>query len=447
MLALVSAGLACTAVTAATQTATRRCTMSAVAIGGESVRSVAIVPQDDKPKTNPGAEAAPQAPSQPERARPEQESSEAVKQAPAESTQQESSESTEQAPAASPQEAVGLAREAFERIDNGGDLQKEAAHINRLFKYLLENDKTNPWVLYIRGRSAMLSNRGVEGMRDLEEFSLTDPGKSDWKTFRLLGDAHVREYPRLAAARYRQALALNDREPSILLGLSQASFKLGERAEALAMAEKAMELDAGRSVGYLDNYAALIRLDALQRTEGRAEQLRKATLIVDKAITMVQDVVKKHGPNPGILRLLANEYESALILLRDILQDQPENVSAYQAAADVSFSLAEVRRQLQLHDALALIELQAMKRLEGKVPADLAMSYARLLVGVGRLADARTVYTKIIEGEPGHAGAMEALRRLDAEAPASTEDATPPGADAKAPPSAPDKPVPKPEQS
>ncbi len=332
-------------------------------------------------------------------------------------------------------EAVKQARAAFDRLDQGGDVQKEAAEINSLYKMLVESAKDDPWLAYIRGRSAILSGRVVDGMQDLEAFAKTTPGQSDWKTFRILGDLHVKDYPRLAEGKYRQALALNDREPTILLGLSQAQFRLGQRKEALQMAERAVQLDAGKTVTYLDNFAAMLRLDG----ENDKSQLDRAAGVVNQAVQIVQAALKERPTDPSLLQLLATEYESALIVLRDILAATPDNAAAYTDVAAISENLGELRRQLLMHEAIALIENQALPRLQGKVTAPLAMNYARLLEQVGRIGDARSVYEKTIEGEPDFQDAKIALERLNKQYPPA------PAAPATEPEKKPDPPPPPPE--
>ncbi|MCC7292886.1 MAG: hypothetical protein IT449_12565 [Phycisphaerales bacterium] len=335
-------------------------------------------------------------------------------------------------PVLPPDEAVKQALAAFDRLDQGGDVQKEAAEITRLYKMVLDSAKDNPHLMYIRGRSAILSGRVVDGMQDLEAFAKTTPGQSDWKTFRILGDLHLKDYPRLAEGKYCQALELNDLEPTILLGLSQAQFRLGQRKEALQLAERAVQLDAGKTVTYLDNFAAMLRLDG----ENDKSQLDRAAGIVNQAVQLVQAALKERPTDPSLIQLLATEYESALIVLRDILAATPDNAAAYADVAAISENLGELRRQLLMHEAIALIESQALPRLQGKVTAPLAMSYARLLEQVGRIGDARRVYEKTIEGEPEFQDAKTALDRINKQYPPDpAAPATEPEKKADAPPS------------
>ncbi len=305
-----------------------------------------------------------------------------------------------------PEEAVRQALAAFERIELGGDVQKEAAEITRLYNMLVETAKDNPWLFYIRGRSAILSGRVVDGISDLEAFTKTPPGQTDWKTFRILGDVHVQDYPRLAEAKYRQALALNDREPTILLGLSQAVFKSGRKDEGVQLAERALALDGRQHVGYFDNLAAMLR------SRGGEGDLYKAVEVVNQAIQVAQKGADQNPLDLLSLRVLAGEYEAALVLLRDVLVAEPKNASAYKAAVDVGANLAEIRHRLSLLEAVALLEVQAMPALEGKFTPELAQSYARLLELVGRVDDACKTYQTLLDNDPAHAEAKAALERL-----------------------------------
>lgn len=307
-----------------------------------------------------------------------------------------------------PDEIVKQALAAFDRLEQGGDASTDAAEINRLYKLLAETAKDNPWVLYIRGRSAVLSGRTMDGIRDLQDFSKTPPGQTDWKTFRILGDVHLKDYPRLAESHYRNALALADREPSIFLGLSQAVFKLGKHPEGLDLAKRAVELDGGKSIIYLDNLTLLLRSD------GKGDQ---AIAVVNRAIQTLHKQLEASPNDGGTLKKLGAEYEAALSLITDRLRANPEDPAGYIALAAIADNLAEMRRRLLLYDAIDVIEREALGRLKENAPADLRIAYASLLESAGRIDDARAQLQAVLAADPNHAAAREKLNGLNSAAP------------------------------
>lgn len=304
-----------------------------------------------------------------------------------------------------PDDLVRQALAAFDRLEKGASAAADVAEINRLYKMLSETAADNPWLLYIRGRSAVLSGRTMDGIRDLQRFSETPPGRTDWKTFRILGDVHLKDFPRLAEAHYRQALALADREPSIYLGLSQAVFKLGKRPEGLDLARRAVDLDGGMSVLYLDNLASLLRSD------GKGDQ---AIAVVNRAIQVLQKQLEVSPDDILTLRRLGAEYEVALSLITERLRANAEDASGYIALAVVADNLSEMRRRLLLVDAIDVIEKEAIPRFKDNVPAELRVAYAKLLESAGRVDAARAQLEAVLTVQPDHAAAREKLNALSA---------------------------------
>jgi len=317
---------------------------------------------------------------------------------------------TEQAPTPDEQpaplpvdQAIQRAVAALDRMEAGQDAQQASTEIEELYKTIQQADPNNVYLFYIQGRRLILAGRAVDGTKALERFAASRPGQNDWQTWRILGDAYLKEFPRLAEPKYRRALLLNDHEPTILLGLSAALSKQGRRDEAVQLAKRAVEVDGRRSVRYLSNYATLLRANA---------KPRQAAQVINVAIALARQAVEKQPGDPAPLRVLVAQYEIALLILRDVLRATPDDASAYASVAQITERLADARRLLRLHEVITLFENTALTQLADDVPIDFRLSYARLLNLVGRTEDARRQYQLVLSADPENAAAHDALSDL-----------------------------------
>lgn len=309
------------------------------------------------------------------------------------------SELTESLPVA---QAVRRAIEALDAVEQGGEAQTLLADAQRYARMVLEQEPEHPRLLYIMGRLKIFAGRTVDGIRDLQAFTDTREGQNDWKAYQILGDAFVSNYASLAQAQYKKAYALNDREPAVLLGLSRAAAKLGRGEQALSYAEAAVRLDGRQTIAYLTYYAQL--LQAMRRLPAAVEM---STL----SLELAKQAYRNSPAKSSVLRALQSQYQIYMLILRDKINEAPEDCEAYILFAKAGEELGEIEKLIQWHNALDAIT-QGVERTAPNTPLSLRLERGRLLGLVGRVTEAVEEYESILASMPDHPLARRALKEL-----------------------------------
>ncbi len=300
------------------------------------------------------------------------------------------------------EETVRRAIEALDRMEQGGDAQTLLTEATRYADMVRSRQPDHPRLVYIIGRIKIGAGQTIGGIRDLQAFTRTGEGRNDWKAFRVLGDAFVGNYATLAQTQYQRAYALNDREPSILLGLSRAAEKLGRRGQALQYADAAVRLDGQRTIAYLTYYARLLLA---------AGRLDDAVKNASRSLELAKQAHQDSPYEPAALRPLQSQYQFYMFLLRDKIQEDPASAEAYILFAKAGEQLGEVEKTIQWHNALDAIT-QGVEHTAPNTPPALKLERARLLALVGRIDEAVEEYEFILKSNPDHPIARQAIEDL-----------------------------------
>ena len=303
------------------------------------------------------------------------------------------------------EQASRTALEILQRLEGRQEpdaLRAGFEEVKRHLQVVQTDDPANPWLPYLYGRGYMLTGRRADAIDQLRRFVETREGRNEWKAHRLLGDLFVEEFPRLAKASYRKAVALKADEPGVLAGLSLCAFKEGDPDEALRLARSAAHADEQRSVRYV---AHLARMLTVKQQWVEAESTAVASL------ALAENEARAQSGSRDALQ----EVESQCKLLIDLLQAKVSAAAAtgedYQRMADYVRKRAEVGLKLSLHDALRALEL-GVNNTAPNTPPRLLEQYAVTLAEVGRTDDAIAAFEKLLTLEPSNSAAPVWLERL-----------------------------------
>jgi len=310
------------------------------------------------------------------------------------------------------EEAVEKATEILDRLESHWGEQPGREDVDQLSTYVTaiqRSDPTDPRVDYLFGRAFAAMGRSGAAISTLERFVSSREGRNEWKAYRILGDSYVEDYPRQALKKYEKAAALKPDEPTILLGVSKAHFKVGENAKALEYAIKAADADAG---AHVQPIAHLARMYGVNQQWPEAD--RTAVAAVEKAQERLRSDPARRGP----LLALQDQYD----LLIEILQSQ---MTATGATADKFARVGRYMREraaaaqkLALHDTVVLLE-NGMRFLKTDPSADLLLEYGISMAELGRNAEAAEAMNRVLKMEPDNGPAKAWLSRLRTVSPAS----------------------------
>jgi tetratricopeptide (TPR) repeat protein len=316
--------------------------------------------------------------------------------------------STEQLPASSAMtvdEAIHAAIEVLDKLQAGEDSDTKASlleEFDRLAGIVRDTAPDNPWLHYLYGRLQALTGRQGDAIDLLRKFIETREGRNEWRAHRLLGDLFVGDFPRLAKANYRRALALNENEPTVLFGLSRCAAKVGEYPEAIRLAEETVTADGRKTIRYLNHLARL-----LTRTQQWAPAKREA----QAALRLADQAVEARPGEQTPLEALDAQYE----LLADICAGQanetPEAIEPYLETARYLRARGELAVKINLFPILDI--LQTAIEQTGPNPApELIEEYAKTLAQLGRKDSAIAEFEKLLAVDPSNPVAAEWLHRL-----------------------------------
>lgn len=327
------------------------------------------------------------------------------------------------APALSVADAITKARALFDRVDNSegevgwSDVEPD---IQACISAIQAQDRNNPWLFYLWGRGFALGGRRGDAIEQLQRFVETREGRNEWRSYQLLGDLFVEEFPRLAQSNYEKAAALKDNEPGIFFGLSRCAAKVGKSEDAARLAERAVEADGRQSVRFL---AHLARLQLRDRKYEDAERTARAAV----------SIARHRARNDRTSSRYALVLDAQLQFLSElILAKLTEPASASVVAEDTSRWIevarerADLAQTLSRHEVLRLVE-SSVTRTAAAAPIKLLELYGAALADVGRLEDASEVYRRILQAEPNNPIATEQLSKLQS-AGAQAGDNPPPAA-------------------
>lgn len=261
----------------------------------------------------------------------------------------------------------------------------------------------NPYLIFLRARYMILTGFAGDASFKLLDFVETRQGQTEWRAFRLLGDAYLDEFPRLAKSNYRKAAALNPGEAGVLFGLSVCEMKLGAVQAAVRLARDTVAADGRVTIRYVAHLAR-----ALQAAEKWDEALREA----ENALLMARRETERDPVARRPLESLSAQYSQVMSILQARIAAQVDNfVNDYLRLDTCIRQHARVREKLTRHDWLAFVE-SGVKSSAPETPLALLQLYGRLLSAVGRTEDAIGTFERVVKLDPDNAEAEEALVRL-----------------------------------
>lgn len=305
------------------------------------------------------------------------------------------------------QEAITLAMDALERLENEGETAAADTILhdaNGYIEFVKASEPANPWLPYLVGRAYVVMGRRRDAVEELGKFVETPLGRNEWLAYRILGDLLVGGFPRLAKANYAKAAALNAGEPSVLFGLSSCAAQFGAAEEAIRLAQEAVAADGSRTVRYISHLAKLLR--AVGQWD---EAIREA----ERALNLAKQTVGTHPGTPGPLLTVDGQYE----LLIEIMQGLLDQANAGRLAANHLRLASYIREraivvhELARHDVLDALEA-GVNRTAPDTPAELLEQYGIALAEVDRHESAVGVFEQLLSADPDNAVAAEWLGRL-----------------------------------
>ncbi|UCF32558.1 MAG: hypothetical protein JSV78_09500 [Phycisphaerales bacterium] len=308
------------------------------------------------------------------------------------------------------EEAILLGRQSIETIDEEKNLetvQAAADDLQRCSATLTIQDPGNPWIPYFNGVTFAYTGRFGDATTELEVFTKSRIGQSEWRAFRILGDLFVDDYPALAESEYAKANQLHENQPSVLFGLSRAYSNLGRTKDATEYARRAVNADAQGTVAYIAHLAAML---------AREDEYAEATQVAIQAVDRAKLQRDRDPTDAAALRTLEAQYSALTSLLRNRIKQTPDAVKLYIELADNLEATAAVRLELSAIDALRAVNLGLEAAKPGR-PLELLEKRAELLHKLNRTEEAKETYKEILEGHPDHGPARQSLERFKTQPP------------------------------
>jgi tetratricopeptide (TPR) repeat protein len=308
------------------------------------------------------------------------------------------------------EEAILLGRQSIEIMDEEEDLetvQAAADDLQRCTAILTTRDPGNPWIPYFRGVTFTYTGRFGDATAELEVFTRSQIGQSEWRAFRILGDLFVKDYPALAEAEYSRADQLHPNQPSVLFGLSRAYNSLGRTEDATKYARRAVNADDQGTVDYIAHLAAML---------SREDEYAEATEVAIQAVDRAKLQRDRDPTDAAALRTLETQYSALTNLLRNRIKRTPDAVKLYLDLANNLEATAAVRLELAAIEALKAVDL-GLEAAKPSRPLNLLEKRAELLRKLNRTKEAKETYEEILEGHPDHDAARQFLERFKTQQP------------------------------
>ena len=234
-------------------------------------------------------------------------------------------------------------------------------------------DPANAKAEYANGRMNVLINRTRDAFSQVREYLRTPEGSEDWEAYKIYGDLHFEGgYYVQAEAKYKKALQLNPGEPSVYIGLSKSTTKLGRHQEAVDYGHKAVGLDPTSSRAY-DVYASALVGAKMYK---QAKQPLMAALALDR------NELRDDPTNLLILRRIVARSERLLNVLNFLLRSPPKSPEEYGEFAEnvvtysrISVGRADVSRQITILQVLNVLE-SSIEQTKEQTPPQLVYEFA-----------------------------------------------------------------------
>lgn len=323
-------------------------------------------------------------------------------------------------------EAVDLAKKAIDRLiaaEDEAPPEDAIEDLDRAYAVIKTRAPDNPWLHYVAAGVFRYKGRKFDAVSELERFVSTREGKNEWKAYRILGDLVIdSDFPRLARSHYDNAAKLKENDPSILFGISRCAAAVGDYDEALDFATQAVAADRRQTVRYLNQLAAVARVQRDWPTVSRA---------LGDALNRIKNRVAEHPGELAPLATLAAEYKLLIDTETARLKDERDPVAlerGYLELADDTRQRGDVVEQLNKHGVVKVLE-QAAERLGDDTPVSILEQAVVALDDVDRTDDAAAVCRRILGLDPSNERAKNWLAKHGLQKPKSDDDdttATPP---------------------
>jgi tetratricopeptide (TPR) repeat protein len=310
---------------------------------------------------------------------------------------------------ASVEDAARRVSELLDRLEAPSEGDRDPSlfdEIAGLLGTIGDGSPSHPRLLYLTARYNAAAGRRAEALDQLREFVATREGRTEWRAYRLLGDLFVGEYPRLAKSNYEQALALNPNESGVQYGLSICALKLGDVEDGIRLARAAVGGSESRPLAYYSHLATLL---------GRSGQWPEAIREAEHALQVARRRQSEHPT--ALMPLLSVDVQYQLLI--SILQARISQPGYNGGEGDLKLAQsirerAELSKPIAAHQALRAIEAAVIREGARATPS-LRQEQGELLAQVGRTEEAVEVFTTLLETDPNHGGARQALERLQRE--------------------------------
>lgn len=305
----------------------------------------------------------------------------------------------------SPQASYDAAAAELDRLETFDTDDLTASSMEALNKHLAAlqtSDPSHARLTYLFARAYALSGRTKDAIEQLRRFLETREGRTDWEAHRRLADLFVDEFPQLAKASYTRAADLKAGEPTVLLGLSNCTYKLGRLDDAVTIAKEAAEADGRKTVRVVSHLARM-----LIAKQNWPEADRAATA----AMELAEAQVKAHPGQRAALRVMDAQCKLTVDLLQARIADRSAGAEDFLRLAGLFRKRNELAATLNLHECLRILE--AGVNASGDAPSPKLLSeYAGMLAEVGRNDDAIAAYEKVLALDPQNATAAEQIKKL-----------------------------------
>jgi len=315
-------------------------------------------------------------------------------------------------------QAIDLAKKAIDRLiaaEDEAPPEDAIEDLDRAYAIIKTHAPDNPWLHYVAAGVFRYKGKKFDAVSELEKFVSTREGKNEWKAYRILGDLVINsDFPRLARSHYDNAAKLKENEPSILFGISRCAAAVGDYDEALDYAKQAVAADNRQTVRYLNQLAAVARVQRDWDTVSRA---------LDDALKRTKERVAKHPGELPPLATLAAEYKLLIDTETAHLKDERDPVAlerGYLQLADDTRQRGDVVEQINKHSVVKVLE-QAAKRLGDETPVSILEQAVVALDAVDRTDDAAAVCRRILGLDPSNELAKNWLAKHGLQEPKSND--------------------------
>lgn len=315
---------------------------------------------------------------------------------------------------------AGAIRSATKLLDElqvteaGDRKQSLGAQIEEHLDVIRAADSSNPWLTYLHGRMLAQIGRQGDAIQQLRRFTATHEGRNEWHAYLLLGNLFVGEFPRLAKANYQKALALNDSEADIVLGLSKCALKLGQVDESMSLARQAVQMSPDSPAKFRMQLALVLR-----RSGRWDEAATEAVAALEQSKREARKTPWKIAP----LLMIDSEHQFLIDVFRSRIREAIMNrdrglqFNASRFADDHLHVAHHIRERAVNAQAIAVHEMvQALQsgvnQTAPETPISLLESYGVILAEAGRVEVAIGVFEQILSTDPENRLARQRLDSL-----------------------------------